>query len=888
MVRTPGVHLPTVAGRVRTDRGVLLLMGLVAFLTVTLTAAVAPATERAADRAIASTVSDAGPRADVVATLPEWYDDPRGKELDPSTAVQVGQYADYAESVLPSVLADVVRPGLTSVTTPPLQLLDQGPGRLLQLAYVDRAGEGPAVTWTSGGPPEATAGDGDDQSWPVQVGVSRAVADALGVAAGDRIPAKDEFGRTLRIDVSGVFVPDDPDDAAWQVSPRMLRPVQGASEGVAFTSAGALVTSDSLADLRFALPGDDLNLRTTFAPEPSRVGWRAAPALERAVVSLQSSAGLADGEIAWDSGLGLVLQDGRAQVASARGQGQLLVVGLVVTALLVLVLAAHLLVARRSAALTMVRQRGASLSGIASELLLESLAVAVLATAAGLAVVAVLLGSAGWGGAVPVLLVTATAVPLLGAAAAARGADGRRSPANRSARRALSRAQQLRRLALEVAVLAAAALSVTALLQRGVVDAAGDGGDLTAASAATWWSVAGAVVLLRVLPPLLRLGLALTRRRTGAVGFVAAARLAGTSTPTTAVLTVVTVVAMAGVALALSVTATVRDGQESSALATVGGDARIDTEPDPSVADLAGEVADARGVEAAVAARVEDGVRVSSAGGVEVVRLVVVDTDAYERLLHASALPDAPQLERLAPGDGAVPALAGGDLAGELTLTWDDADIVLTSVGTAPDVDASVDPVVVVDAGAFAAAGATAYPDTIWAVGSGAADAITAVAGGLDADVLTYADERDARRDAPLPSALATLALVSVVLLLALAVVGAVLAAVAGEPDRSRSVGRLRALGLPHRDVRRLLVTELAAPVALAALAGWVLGAACAYALTGSLSLELVTGQSEPPSPVVPLWGAALAAVPVGAVLLVAAAELRAVRRRALATLLRS
>ena len=63
------------------------------------------------------------------------------------------------------------------------------------------------------------------------------------------------------------------------------------------------------------------------------------------------------------------------------------------------------------------------------------------------------------------------------------------------------------------------------------------------------------------------------------------------------------------------------------------------------------------------------------------------------------------------------------DLAGELTLTWDDADIVLTSVGTAPDVDASVDPVVVVDAGTFAAAGATAYPDTIWAVGSGAADA---------------------------------------------------------------------------------------------------------------------------------------------------------------------
>ena len=41
----------------------------------------------------------------------------------------------------------------------------------------------------------------------------------------------------------------------------------------------------------------------------------------------------------------------------------------------------------------------------------------------------------------------------------------------------------------------------------------------------------------------------------------------------------------------------------------------------------------------------------------------------------------------------------------------------LDVVGEAPRVGAATDPVVVVDAAAFAAAGAVADPDTIWAVG---------------------------------------------------------------------------------------------------------------------------------------------------------------------------
>ncbi|RYC07147.1 FtsX-like permease family protein [Nocardioides zhouii] len=895
MRRPQGIHLPTLTGRARSDWAVLLLMGLVAMLTVALTAAVAPATERAADRAIAAAVADAGPRGAVVATLPEWYDDPRGKTRDPSTAVQVRQDTDYAFSAMPPELARVLRPGVTSVTTPALQLLDAGTGRFLQLAYVDTAGAPPAVTWAEGGAPRASTDVGDgtsgDEPWPVQVAVSQEVADALGVRVGDRLPAKDEFGRTLTIEVSGTFVPVDEGDAAWQVSPRMLQPVVGTADGLPFSSGAALVSAESLPDLRFALPGDDLTRHVVFTPEPSRVRWRQAEVLERSIVSLQSSAALASGEISWDSQLGSVLQQGRAQVASARGQAQVLVVGLVSCALLVLVLGAQLLVVRRESTLSMVRQRGASLPGIALELVVEALPVAGVATLLGLGAARVLGGSGGWGWSVAVLLVASTAPALLGAAAAARVGDARRAPANRIARRAAARSRRLRRLALEGAVLAAAVLSYTALQQRGVVEPDSPGGDVTASSAPVWWAVVGAVVLLRLLPPLLTWALGLARRSTGSVAFVATARLLQTATRVLPV--VVTVVAMAGITLGLALTGTVRQGQADGALSAVGGDARIDAEPDDGLLDLAHDLEDATGVRAAAAGRVEEGVRVSSARGVEVVRLVVVDSAAYERLLLASDLAEAPGLGRLrSPAAGPAPALVrGGDarLVGDLDVTWEEADVPLTVVGTAPDVGAPARAVVVVDAEAFAVAGGVAPPNTVWAVGPGSSAAVAAAAPEVpESSVATYADELRTRRDAPLPSVLVALALVSSAVLLALAILAAVLAAVVGAPARAAALGRLRALGLPTRDVWRLLVVELALPVAVAAIAGSAVGAAGAHAVLGSLSLELVTGQPGTPSLVVPWWSGLAVLVLLAAVVVVAALELRSVLRRPLGEVLRA
>lgn len=886
MIRAPRPHVPTVVGRLRADRGLLLLVGTVVAATTALMGAVSPVAEQSADRAMAAAVRDAGSRGTVTVTLPEWYDDPSDRTRDPGTATQVRQDADFVRSAMPRELADVLRPGVTTVTTTPLHLLDAGAGRYLQLAFVDTADGPPDVSYAAGAAPGAA------RAGSVEVAVSVAAARALGLEVGDRIPARDEFGRSAVVVVSGTFVPDDADDEAWQVVPQLLEPTTSTSGDEPRTAATALVSDESLADLRLALPGDALRRRVVFAPEAAAVTWRGAASLERTIASLQSGAGAGLEETSWDSLLGTVLQDGRAQVAAARGQAQVLLVGLLTCAVLVLVLAGQLLVRRREGPLVLARERGAGLATTAGELVVESVVVTCAGAAVGLGVGRLGAGSVGWAWSLPVLVVSVVAPAVL-AVGVVRHLSAR-TPANRSVRRARARSSDLRRWALELAVLAATGLSWVALRQRGVVgdgvDGAG-GGDLTAASATSWAAATGALVLVRLAPPVLRWALRRTRRSASGVPLFVTARLVRTAAgllPVTVVL-----VAVSGATFAAALAGTLRDGQSTGARSVVGADARLDARPDPSLADVVAAVADAPGVRAAAAARVEDGVRVSAREGSAFVRLVVVDAPAYAALLAAGDLPDAPQLARLrATSADRVPALFLGGPAGlreEPILRWEDTSIPLADVGTAPDVEASLDPVVVVDAAALARAGVVAPPDTVWAVGTGAAGALDVAADRTPGStVVTYAEELERRRDAALPSSMARLAAASCVLLPALALLGVALAAAAGSPARRTSLGRLRALGASARDLRRVLVGELAIPVGVAGLAGLGVGVGCAHVALGSLSLERLTLAPGVPAPVLPWWTVLSVALLVAWAAGLALLEWRQVRRTPLAELLRT
>jgi putative ABC transport system permease protein len=888
-------HRPTITGRARTEARLLLLTWSVVSLITALTAAVGPLTERTADRAIGAAVREAGDRADLVATFPREDEDPRGQTRQPLAVAELRQDTDYALFTMPSDLAAVVRRGVASVSSTSLQLLDAGPGRYLRLVHLAPPGGEPAVTYVAGGPPQASVGEdqagvtvpGDAEPWPVQVAVSEQVATALGLEPGDRLPAKDEQARPVDVRISGIFAATAPADDAWHVAPELLKPVQGVTEGVERTAGAALVSAASLPDLWLAVPVDGLTQRVTFTPRASRLGWQESADVVRDVASLKASAGLARGRISWRSLLDTVLKDGRADVAAAQGQAGILLVGLHASALLVLLLAAQLLARRRAGSVALARERGSSLAGIGAELFAEALAVAAAGVVSGLLIARALVGEAGWGWSFVILAVAVCAGPLLGALTAARATDVRRTPANRGARRVAARSRQVQRYLLELAVLAAAAVSLVALHQRGVTGGDAGDGDVVAASAATWWALAGALVVVRALPPLVRFLLGRSRR-SGRVRFFALAALAQSGGRVLPQLLVVAAVAQ--LTLGLALVATEHRGQAAGALLAVGGDARLTDSPDSSLLDTAAELTAEPGVDAAVAARVEDGVRASSAQSAATVRLVVVDAADYQGLLATSALPDSPDLDRLAQtgGDG-VPALVlGGDpgLRDRMVVRWEDTTVPLAVVGVAPRVGASSDPVVVVDASAFARGADAASPNTVWAVGPGAADAVQGAAGAT-ATVSTYADMLAGRRDAPLASGLVRLAVAASLLLLLFAVLGVVLAAASDRPSRTTALGRLRSLGLSDRDLRRVLVAELMTPVAFGVAVGLALGAGAARAMFGALALERVTGADASPALVLPWWPLLAAVVLGGTVLVVAGTEATRLRRTSLAQLLR-
>ena len=227
--------------------------------------------------------------------------------------------------MIPDRLESVVRPHLASIISPALKVSGPGPARFLRLVYVQAPSEPPAVTWVAGVAPQSSAGPDEDAvvlseedpPWPVQVGLSEDAALAIGLVPGDRLTVEDQFGKDIRVRISGIYSPDDPDDPAWTVARELLSPAVGTSDGVARTSVAALVSSESLPDLRIAVPSDELTEQISFLPDPERVRWEQSSDLQQDVVELEAAPGLASGGVGWDSAL-----DTRARRRVSPGRGR--------------------------------------------------------------------------------------------------------------------------------------------------------------------------------------------------------------------------------------------------------------------------------------------------------------------------------------------------------------------------------------------------------------------------------------------------------------------------------------------------------------------------------------------------------------------------------------
>lgn len=917
--RRPAPHWPSVRGRARADAGPLLLVAAVVTVVTLLAGAAPPLLRATADDAVRDATRTAGRDADVLAHAGWAYDDaPGGGRIrDPRLAEDVDRVRDQAEAALDPVLRGVLRPPVAVVSGPTLKVTDGSVLRTFQLNYlVDERGpySDHQVTWIAGGPPGPSVPPGEEgvtapysgPPWPVQVGLSEEDAAALGLGPGDRIPLADQYRRVKDVRVSGIFRPTDSADPAWRLAPWLLRPTSG-SDGVGTTRLGGLLAPGSLPDARLAFEREELDRTVRFTPEPDALDSDTAGAITQTLITLKATSAASsvhDTSLRWESQLDIVLREVQIRVNAASAQASVLLIGVLAAAVLVLLLAADLLARRRAQPLTAARQRGAALPDLGAELLVESTAVAVVAAAAGLALARLVAPGVSWGWAVPVAVVAAAAGPGFGTLLAARATRDRRAPANRAARRWLSQSRQLRRATVEGAVLAAAAAALVALHQRGILPAVPtgataawstqDGSAALPSSAPALGVVAGALVVLRLLPVGLRAVLRRTLRSRRPLAAIGAARAAATAARALPLLVMVAAAGLASFAFTLEVTAD--RGLSAGAWRTAGGDARLDANPAAGVdmRALAQGIAGRPGVHQAVAAQITDGARVTTPSTLVTARLVIVDAAAFQRLLATTPLPDAPQLARLAtPDSGGVPALArsrDGSLRPGTAIRLprgDDAPAVqLTAVATAPAVGDAED-VVIVDAAAMAAAGVAVVPNTVWVTGPGTAQA---VATGTDAvNTVLRADLLRERRTAPLTAGLLNLAWVSAAALLALGLLGLALGAAASAPDRWLTIGRLRTLGLRLREARWVAAGELLPPVVVAAVAGPLLGVLLAHLTFGPLALRVLVGADDDPAVAPPWWGAALVAgVLLAAVAVVVPIEAAVRRRRRLSEVLRA
>ncbi|RAO36323.1 hypothetical protein PSN13_01919 [Micromonospora saelicesensis] len=875
--RWPALHWPSIRGRGRTDAGALLLTAAV-IAAVALLAGAAPALLRAAaDNAVQDTVRRAGNDSNVLVHANWERDDgPTGGRVRmPSLAEELDNFRARATNELGPDLDAALLPPVAAVNGPILSITGGNEPRTFQFTYLADDLGGPDVTWVAGSPPGSAVSDQyvetpyDGPPWPVQVGLSEADAAALDLGPGARIPVRDGQGRDKDVRISGIYRPADSADPAWRLAPALLRPAPGA-DGVGTTRFAGLLSRESLPDARLAVDEDQLRRTVHFAPIPDALTGDATAALASQVVKLKATSGSSsdrEQSLKWESQLDTALRDARARNSAASTQAAVLLAGVLTATVLVLLLAADLLVHRRTPALSAARQRGAALPDLGTELIIESTVVSLSAAAAGLALARAAAPGVSWTWTVPVVLAGAVAGPAFGTLAAARASRDRRQPANPAARRWLRATGQLRRAAVEAAVLIAAVAAFVTLHQRGLLPVASDGdtGELTGdlilpISALALGALVGALVLLRFLPLGARFALRQALRSRRPLAVFSAAQAATTAGRALPLLVLVSTTALASFALILG--ATVTRGLTDGAWSTVGADARLDVGGDAEAATpaLAERIAAAPGVEQVVVAQVTDSARVFTESTLLTPRLVIVDTAAFRRLLATTPLPDAPALARLTapgPGPGEVPALvrsSDGDLrtGTRLQLPRDDAPAIrLAAVGTAPAIGGT-DDVVIVDAAALADAGLPAVPNTVWVTGPGAGRAVSNT--GVASDVVLRADVLRAQRVAPLTAGLVRLAWTAAAVLLALGLLGLTLAAAAGASERWQTLTRLRTLGLRPRDARWVAAGELLPPVVVTAVCGPLLGALLARLTLGPLDLRLLTGQAADPAAVLPWW----------------------------------
>ncbi len=848
------------------DRSLLLVLAVLTLLTVVCALGGPRLLTGTLDDSVRRIVA-ADPDADVVVSAPVGRPLPGSDRLlvDPD---DVAALPGQVRRQLPPALRRATAPATAAVTGPDVRLtpddadpaLRNGPIGV-QLALLPRLD---AVRLRAGALPAT-----DSTRGVVDVVLSQAVADATSLRLGSTmdLPVDEAAGDApLRLRVTGVVerVPVS-GPSPWTD----LGPVWAARENRNGTAAPlqvvALTDTTGIGDAAAALGPFTARLRLHVLP--ARLTAAEAPRVAAQAARLQThpdeALPAAGGEAVVRSSLPDAVARAQERARSATAQILLLGSGVLGAGGVAIVLVGGLVAGRRRETVALQRARGASVVAIAAPAVLESAALVVVTS-----LIAVLVtGQAMTAAALVVAAVAVLAVPVR-IAASARGAVVRRTPANRSDRSRLRRLRSARRLAAELAVVVVAVVALLVLDASGAIVGSEPNPLLLVAPLLV--AAAATLVVSRLLPPAVRAAAAPARRSRGVAGVLVAARAAkgGAALPLLALCIALGLALNDGVLLA-----SVDAGQEAAAWDRVGADARASTAVDVQ------RVAARPGVRQTSALAVMPGTSVDLRTTSTTVTLLGVD-GGYPGVVAAlpTSMPaTAAVLRRLGDGSGSgpLPVVVDAEVARQmvgrtLQLQLDSGPVPARAVGTVPDGPGGWQsgPFVFADLDALRRRSADAVPTSALVVGPGAGAALRAT--GVPADeVLTRTGWLAALRAEPLVAGVRLAVLLAAGLLAVLAAAALAAAVLAGAPDRRRTLGLLRTLGMRRRTGWWLLVADLLPLVAGGVLGGAAIGVVAAQVFDPALALAGLTGGREDPAVVVS--GPVLGLVLLGAVLVLAA-----------------
>ena len=821
----------------------------------------------AARREIASALTDAGRRADLVVTFPFDDDSTHARELAPDIAGATADVRQRVAQQVPDDLAAVLGAPQTVVMSRPLSagLVDNAP-LLVQLAFVegDSALE---VTWVAGAEPGAgPSGDelGDGAAPVTEIALSVPVARVWGVQVGD----ERVLDEGVRVRVSGIFAPVDAQAPAWQQVPKVLQP-QRVGGSAARTEVTALLSAQSLPYALYALGSNALSRSFVFAPQPQAVSVAGASHVAAAVRGLSSGrdAFSVFGQVPRvTTTMDRVVDAALERTRAAQSQAMVMLAGVQACAVGALVLAAQALARRRYQVVGLAMRRGASRWRLARLVAVESVSVAVVGGGIGVGVGVMVTGSLSLGTS-PWWLIAVVVASGAAPAVAARSHGGFGGTGFGGTLPGGKLAQRRRLVAVTALAL------VTAMLWAVLVGSAHVAPGIAALAPVCLAAVvAGGVAA--VLPWTMRRWRRAQQRRRGAAGLVAAAHA---TAPLTALVAVVV-----GSALLTAVASgqySARSGGVEASWQVVGADAVASGRAGEALPAGSEEVA--AGAQVWTALTVQQGVQAVGAGLDRQVTVIAVDPDTMPAVMGYHGGDGGRGFDALArrtPPGGALAVLAPGfGDVGALTVRFDGVVVPIEVAGPVPalppGIDAPGDVVVISRAALSTATGHSIAATHVWLDGPTAAQ----IAHHLEAngaEVTIRAEWLDALTESAVAAQGAQLTVLAIVMMAGMMTACVVMWCRTAAAARTRALARLAVLGFATRSRRLVAVGATTVPVVAAVAVGVGVGVAMTGALMGPLGLEALAGGGDVTLRV-PVW---VAALPLGAGLVAALASLGSAR----------